>query len=112
MSAPASTATLPGANLPTPPTRHPLRNVLLALLAILVAIPVIAVIFVATFDWNRARPWLNEKASDALDRPFAIRGDLTVEWQLPARHMSGGDATWRDMIPWPHLVARDVHMGN
>jgi uncharacterized protein involved in outer membrane biogenesis len=112
MSASASTATQPGANLPTPPARHSLRNALLLLLAALVAIPVIAIIVIATFDWNRVRPWLNEKVTDALDRPFAIRGNLTVQWQLPARHMAGVDTTWRDMIPWPHLVARDVHMGN
>lgn len=118
MTAPAPTSPVPGANVPNPPnppnppSSHTLRNVLLVLLAILVAILVIAVIFIATFDWNRARPWLDEKASDALDRPFAIRGDLTVQWQLPARHMAGVDTTWRDMIPWPHLVARDVHLGN
>ena len=101
---------------PTPPPKaaqsHTTRNVLLSLLALLVAIPVIAAIFIATYDWNKARPWLNTKASDALDRPFAIRGDLSVQWQQPASHMAGQDKTWRDYIPWPHLVARDVHLGN
>jgi uncharacterized protein involved in outer membrane biogenesis len=91
---------------------HTLRHVLLALLALLIAVPLVAVIFIATYDWNTLRPWLNEKASDALDRPFAIRGNLTVQWQRPASHMAGADTTWRGMVPWPHLVARDVHLGN
>lgn len=106
MSAPATTSP------PKAATSHTTRTILLSLLGILIAIPLIAFIVIATYDWNKARPWLNAKASDALDRPFAIRGDLTVQWQLPANHMAGQDKTWRDYIPWPHLVAKDVHLGN
>jgi uncharacterized protein involved in outer membrane biogenesis len=101
-SAPASPAKKP----------HVTRTILLVLLALAIAIPVIAFIVVATYDWNRARPWLNAKASDALDRPFAIRGDLSVRWEQPASHMAGQDKHWRDYIPWPHLIAKDVHLGN
>ena len=98
---------------PAPAARpHKTRTFLLALLAIVIAIPVIAVIVIATYDWNRARPWLNAKASEALERPFAIRGDLTVQWQQPASDMTGQDKQWRDYLPWPHLIARDVHLGN
>jgi len=103
------------ADTPTSPTTvqsHTTRTILLALLALLVIVPVIACIFLATYDWNRARPWLNAKASAALDRPFAIRGDLTVEWHQPSAQMAGQDKQWRDYLPWPHLIARDIHLGN
>jgi len=89
-----------------------MRKILFALLAIVLLLPVLACILVATFDWNQARPWLNAKASAALDRPFAIRGDLSVQWRLPATQMQGQDKQWRDYLPWPHLIARDIHLGN
>jgi uncharacterized protein involved in outer membrane biogenesis len=93
---------------------HPARRkkILLSIVGVLLAIPLIAIVFLLTFDWNRARPWINARVSEAIDRPFAIRGELDVEWERPARNMAPGERTWRDHIPWPHLVARDVHMGN
>jgi uncharacterized protein involved in outer membrane biogenesis len=91
---------------------HTTRTILLALLALLITLAVIACIVVATYDWNRAKPWLNAKISDALDRPFAIRGTLSVRWQQPASQMPGQDKAWRDYLPWPHLIAKDVHLGN
>ena len=94
------------------PVRTRLRTLLPALLSLLVLVPVIACIVIATFDWNKARPWLNARASAALDRPFAIRGALSVAWRQPAAQMQGQDKQWRDYLPWPHLVARDVHLGN
>jgi uncharacterized protein involved in outer membrane biogenesis len=97
---------------------HGARNVsrplkiTLWILGILVAIPVIAIVILLTFDWNRAKPWLNAKVSDAIDRPFAIVGDLSVHWERPAESIIPGQRTWRDYIPWPHLYANDVHVGN
>jgi len=88
------------------------KKILLSAIGILIAIPVIAVIFILTFDWNKARPWLNAKVSEAIERPFAIRGNLNVEWEIPARKMAPGDRNLRDWIPWPHLIANDVHVGN
>jgi uncharacterized protein involved in outer membrane biogenesis len=88
------------------------KKILLGLLAVLIAIPVIAIIFVLTFDWNKARPWLNAKVSEAIERPFAIRGDLAVEWEVPAKRMAKADRHLRDWLPWPHLIANDVHVGN
>jgi uncharacterized protein involved in outer membrane biogenesis len=82
------------------------------ILGILIAIPVIAIIILLTFDWNRAKPWLNAKVSDAIDRPFAIVGDLSVHWERPSESIIPGQRTWRDYIPWPHLYANDVHVGN
>ncbi len=88
------------------------KKIILSAIGILVAIPVIAVIFILTFDWNKARPWLNAKVSEAIERPFAIRGNLNVEWEIPARSMAPGERNLRDWIPWPHLIANDVHVGN
>ncbi|MFN3790949.1 AsmA family protein [Massilia sp.] len=98
--------------------RHPARRttsskkILLSILGILVAVPVIAIVFILTFDWNRARPWINAKVSEAIERPFEIRGDLDVEWERPAKTMAPAERTWRDHIPWPHLIANDTHVGN
>jgi uncharacterized protein involved in outer membrane biogenesis len=82
------------------------------ILGILIAIPVIAIIILLTFDWNRAKPWLNAKVSDAIDRPFAIVGNLAVKWERPSDTIIPGQRTWRDHIPWPHLYADDIHVGN
>ncbi|MBV4489673.1 AsmA family protein [Pseudomonas oryzicola] len=73
---------------------------LLTLLAILVVV-------IATFDWNRVKPLLNEKVSEALQRPFAINGNLAVEWRTEAEE--GG---WRAWVPWPHFIAEDLSLGN
>ncbi len=88
------------------------KKILFGLLATLIAIPVIAIIFILTFDWNKARPWLNAKVSEAIERPFAIRGNLAVQWEVPAKRMAKSDRHLRDWMPWPHLIANDVHVGN
>jgi uncharacterized protein involved in outer membrane biogenesis len=90
---------------------RPLK-ITLWILGILIALPVIAIIILLTFDWNRVKPWLNAKVSDAIERPFAINGDLSVHWEKPADTIVPGQRTWRDHIPWPHLYANDVHVGN
>ena len=56
----------------------------------------VLIIVIATFDWNRIKPTLNEKVSEALHRPFAINGDLAVRWQRDRDE--GG---WRAWVPWP-----------
>jgi hypothetical protein len=100
---------------PAAPGRQPARRkkkILLTILGIVIALPVLAVVFILTYDWNRARPWINAKVSEAIHRPFAIRGDLEVQWERPAETMAPSERTWRDHIPWPHLIANDVYMGN
>jgi uncharacterized protein involved in outer membrane biogenesis len=87
-------------------------KIILAIVGTLVAVPLLAIVFLLNYNWNRARPWLNAKVSEAIERPFAIRGNLAVEWQRPSQQMAAGDKTWRDYIPWPHLIANDVHVGN
>lgn len=64
-------------------------------------------IFVVTFDWNRARPWVDDKVSQAIGRPFAINGDLRVGWQHPANEHG-----WRAWVPWPRFSAYNVTVGN
>jgi len=68
---------------------------------------VAAVVVLATLDWNRLKPTINERASAALGRPFAIEGDLTVDW----RRAPPGSG-WRTLLPWPHVTARDLTVGN
>lgn len=62
---------------------------------------VLLVVIVAVFDWNYLRPWVADKASEALQRPVALEGDLDVDWQW----RSGG-------LPWPHITARNIVVGN
>jgi uncharacterized protein involved in outer membrane biogenesis len=101
-----------------PPGKHAKKpmgraaKIALWIAGVLVAIPIIAIIVVATFDWNRVKPWLDAKVSDAIDRPFVINGNLAVHWERPASTIPKSERTWHDYIPWPHLYADDVHVGN
>jgi uncharacterized protein involved in outer membrane biogenesis len=85
--------------------------VLLAIVATPLAIAAIALALLLHYDWNKARPWLGEKAGEALERPFRIEGDLALRWEKPAAAMAGQARSWREALPWPHLVANDVHLG-
>jgi uncharacterized protein involved in outer membrane biogenesis len=64
-------------------------------------------VLILTFDWNRFKPWLNERVSEAIGRPFAINGDLTVTWRS-----AEGETGWHTFVPWPRLSARDITVGN
>jgi uncharacterized protein involved in outer membrane biogenesis len=75
--------------------------------ATLLVLLVLLVILIATFDWNRLKPTINEKVSEALHRPFAINGNLDVQWQREPE--LGG---WRAWVPSPHFVADDLTLGN
>jgi len=65
------------------------------------------VVFIATFDWNRLKPTINDKVSAELGRPFAINGDLQVFWRTEPEE--GG---WRGYVPWPHFSAADITLAN
>ncbi|RQR62787.1 AsmA family protein [Burkholderia sp. Bp9126] len=79
-----------------------------AWLAVVVALTIAALfVFVVTFDWNRARPWVDDNVSDAIGRPFAINGDMRVDWRRPA-----SEHGWRAWVPWPRFSARDVTIAN
>ena len=75
-----------------------------AALALLVAA---LVLFLLLFDWNKLKPTINERVSAALDRPFAIEGDLSVNWRREAD--SDG---WRAWMPSPHMAAEQMLLGN
>lgn len=77
------------------------------IIGVLIALVIIAILFIAFFDWNRARPWLGNKVSTAIGRPFAINGDLTVQWSRNTGE--GGPSAW---IPWPRFTARNVTIAN
>ncbi|MFN1130082.1 AsmA family protein [Lelliottia nimipressuralis] len=68
---------------------------------------VVATIIIATFDWNRLKPTINQKVSTELNRPFAIRGDLGVVWERQK-----DETGWRSWVPWPHVHANDIILGN
>ena len=75
--------------------------------ASLLVLVAVLVVVIATFDWNRVKPFLNEKVSEALNRPFAINGNLDVKWQREPEE--GG---WRAWVPWPRFIADDLTLGN
>ncbi len=74
---------------------------LFATLAVCIAI-------LAQYDWNRTKPWLNARVSEATGRPFAIQGNLSIDWDKPVAEQIG----WHRWIPWPHVNARDIVFGN
>ncbi|HTN66879.1 MAG TPA: AsmA family protein, partial [Burkholderiaceae bacterium] len=76
----------------------------LGLIALLAAI----LLLVSLVPWNFAKPWISDRVSEATDRSFAINGDLELSWQRPGDIEKG----WRAWIPWPHLRAHDLVLGN
>jgi uncharacterized protein involved in outer membrane biogenesis len=76
-------------------------------LASLVLLLAVLLVIIAFFDWNRIKPPLNAKVSEELHRPFAINGNLAVIWKREPDE--GG---WRAWVPWPHVVAEDISLGN
>jgi uncharacterized protein involved in outer membrane biogenesis len=85
---------------------RPLR-ILAWIAAVIALLLIVLVIIIATFDWNRVKPTLNEKVSAALHRPFAINGDLAVHW---GREPDEGG--WHAWVPWPRFSAEDITLGN
>lgn len=83
------------------------RKIILWTVASLVVLLAVLVLVIAFFDWNRIKPPLNAKVSEELHRPFAINGNLAVVWQRDPDE--GG---WRAWVPWPHVVAEDLSLGN
>lgn len=82
-------------------------KIISAVAGIFLLLIVILIIVIATFDWNRLKPTINEKVSTELNRPFAIRGDLGVVWER-----SKEEKGWRSWVPWPHVHAEDIILGN
>ena len=74
---------------------------------IVVLLVVVLVVIISTFDWNRLKPTINAKVSEVLHRPFAINGNLAVRWLR-----EDGQGGWRAWVPWPHVIAEDLTLGN
>lgn len=83
------------------------RKVLSWIAGVALVLLVVAVIVVATFDWNRLKPFINDKVSQAIGRPFVINGDLSVHWQRDRK------GSWlASLVPWPQFTASDVSIDN
>ena len=83
------------------------RKIVLWFLAIFLVLVAILVVVIATFDWNRLKPTINDKVSEQLGRPFAINGNLAVRW---AREPD--EPGLRAGVPWPHVSAEDITLAN
>lgn len=83
------------------------RKTLIWVIGIFFLLVAVLVVILATFDWNRIKPTINTKVSDILHRPFAINGNLAVRWQREE-----GEGGWRAWVPWPHVIAEDITLGN
>ena len=83
------------------------RKTLAWVIGIFFLLVAVLVVILATFDWNRIKPTINSKVSDILPRPFAINGNLAVRWQREE-----GEGGWRAWVPWPHVIAEDITLGN
>ncbi|WP_420993288.1 AsmA family protein [Cupriavidus sp. 30B13] len=82
------------------------KAVLWSVLTPLVLVAVLVVV-ILTFDWNRLKPWLNQRVTEAIGRPFAVNGDLTLTWRS-----AQGETGWHTWVPWPRLSAADITIGN
>ena len=69
--------------------RPRVRRILIVVVAILVVVPLALAIFIATYDWNRAKPWIEERASASLGRAITIAGDLDARWHWRAKREDG-----------------------
>lgn len=85
---------------------RPLRIAVLMAFTLTLLLALLAAL-IASFDWNRAKPWINSKLTDATGRTFMIDGDLRVSWQLGAQA-----AGWRHFLPWLQVRATDVRLAN
>ncbi|MHB0298834.1 AsmA family protein, partial [Klebsiella pneumoniae] len=83
------------------------RKTLVIITGTILLLIVLFFIVLATFDWNRLKPTINQKVSAELNRPFAIRGDLGVVWERQP-----DERGWRSWIPWPHVHAEYIVLGN
>ncbi|RTZ40034.1 AsmA family protein [Candidimonas sp. SYP-B2681] len=68
---------------------------------------VLVVALLSTFNLNYARPWINRQATELLDRPVQIQGDLSVKWLRP-QDQDG----WRGWVPWPEISAGQIIVAN
>jgi uncharacterized protein involved in outer membrane biogenesis len=85
-----------------------IRKFLVGGTALLLILAGVVAVLASNFDWNLAKPWLSRHVADALGRPFNIDGDLSLHWEAPEQEPSD----WRRLLPWPHLSATRIRLGN
>ncbi|RZI42553.1 AsmA family protein [Herbaspirillum sp. HC18] len=83
-------------------------NFAAGIIAALGALAVLVLALASSLDWNRLKPWINDKVSETTGRTFAIDGDLSFRWERPQEQQAG----WRRFVPWPHFSAEDIVLGN
>lgn len=107
----------PSTDMPSPPPAHgrparkPLHRVvkwMLVLAGLLVGLAVLVGVVLALMDWNRYKPWVNEKVSEATGRRFEIEGDLSAAWRWPQPLEEG----WRRWVPGVTVKAERLVMDN
>lgn len=84
-----------------------LRKILGWCLASLLLLIAALMLFLVLFDWNLLKPTINARVSEALNRPFAIEGNLAVTWQREP-----DEPGLRAWVPWPHVSAEQLSLGN
>lgn len=84
-----------------------LRKILGWCLASLLLLIAALMLFLELFDWNLLKPTINTRVSEALNRPFAIEGNLAVTWQREP-----DEPGLRAWVPWPHVSAEQLSLGN
>ena len=77
------------------------------IVAVIIVLIAALTIFILTFDWNRARPYVDQKVSEAIGRQFVIQGNLEVGWRHPV-----GETGWRAWVPWPRFSAANITIAN
>ncbi|RKR07238.1 hypothetical protein C7446_0046 [Kushneria sinocarnis] len=85
--------------------RHPVRWISAIVLGVpvtLLGLAVAATVALSLLPLNWLRPTLNEQVSRALQRPFAIRGELRLDWSMLPGYR----------LPLPILRAGELVLGN
>ncbi len=107
----------PSTNMPNPPppagrlARKPWHRAVkwvLVLAGLLVGLAVLVGVVMSLMDWNRYKPLVNEKVSEATGRRFEIEGDLSAAWRWPQPLEEG----WRRWVPGVTVKAERLVMDN
>ncbi|MDP4074743.1 AsmA family protein [Acidovorax sp. A1169] len=107
----------PSTDMPNPPppagrlARMPLHRAVkwvLVLAGLLVGLAVLVGVVMSLMDWNRYKPLVNEKVSEAAGRRFEIEGDLSAAWRWPQPLEEG----WRRWVPGVTVKAERLVMDN
>jgi len=90
------------------PRRHRVLRWVAGIVAVLLALLVAVILFILYYDLNRAKPWIEQKVSEATGRTFSIAGPLSAEWHWPQPLDTG----WRHWIPGITVHAEQLELGH